>query len=260
MSPVRGSPLEALAGRLDAAGLLWRGAFHPRPEDGVPDLEDGRPARSLVLIGNAGPELWRRLQCAPEATVADSFDSYCRRVLGTLAHELGARALFPADGPPWWPFQRWAMRAEPGLRPSPLGILIHPAYGLWHAYRGALLFAARLPLPRAVPQPPPCDRCSGHPCLSACPAGALGAAGYDVERCRNHLTDDPDGPCMRRGCLARHACPIGRPYAYDPDQAAHHMRAFVTPQADRARRESALGRRDSVRRRRPVKPSPARRD
>ena len=25
---------------------------------------------------------------------------------------------------------------------SPLGLLIHPDYGLWHGYRGALLFAA----------------------------------------------------------------------------------------------------------------------
>ena len=40
------------------------------------------------------------------------------------------------------------MRAE-AVAPSPLGILIHPDYGLWHAYRGALAFAERLALPRA---------------------------------------------------------------------------------------------------------------
>ncbi len=31
------------------------------------------------------------------------------------------------------------MAAE-GLKPSPLGLLMHPEYGLWHGYRGAILF------------------------------------------------------------------------------------------------------------------------
>ena len=30
---------------------------------------------------------------------------------------------------------------------SPLGILIHPDWGLWHSYRGALAFRERLDLP-----------------------------------------------------------------------------------------------------------------
>ena len=29
------------------------------------------------------------------------------------------------------------MRAE-GLKPSPLGVLVHPDFGLWHGYRGAI--------------------------------------------------------------------------------------------------------------------------
>ena len=57
-----------------------------------------------------------------------------------LARSVGAMALYPFDGPPYRPFQRWAMRAEP-VAPSPLGLFIHPEYGLWHAYRAALVFA-----------------------------------------------------------------------------------------------------------------------
>ncbi len=32
---------------------------------------------------------------------------------------------------------------------------------------------------------------------------------------------------MDLGCRARRACPVGREYFYDPEQAAFHMRAFL---------------------------------
>ena len=71
-----------------------------------------------------------------------------------LAPGFGATALFPFGGPPWLPFQRWAMKAD-CVTASPLGILIHPDFGLWHAYRGALAFAEQLDLPpSAAPAKP----------------------------------------------------------------------------------------------------------
>ncbi len=263
---LRGTPVvnafpgkAALRRRLEATGFLLRGGFHPLPEDRVPALADGRPVRTLLLVGNAGAALWRHLRRAPEATAADPFDTYAERVLGGIAEDLGAGIVFPGDGPPWHPFQRWATRAEPGLRPAPLGILLHPRYGPWHAYRAALLFAERLPLDPPPLLEWPCGSCRSAPCLSACPAGALEAGNYDVARCLGHLRAEPDGPCMARGCLARHACPVGRPFVYAPGQAARHMRAFVTPPADRDGPESRPDRRRSVRRRRCCRPSPARR-
>lgn len=246
--------------RLARAGLLLRGGFHPRAGDGVPHFADGRPTRSLLLVGNAGRALWRRLAGSPETTRPHPFDTYCRRVLGELADACGARAVFPDDGPPWYPFQRWAMRAEPGLRPSPLGILLHPRFGPWHAYRGALLFARRFPLDPPARFDPPCTHCTRRPCLDACPAGALGADGYDIARCRAHLRGHPHAECMERGCLARHACPVGRPFAQEPAQASHHMRAFVTPAVDRACRGSAPDRGDSAPRPPRCPPNRARRD
>lgn len=252
--------LAVIRRRLARAGLLLRGGFHPRADDGVPHLADGRPTRSLLLVGNAGRTLWRRLAGSPEMTRPHPFDAYCRRVLGELAAGCGARAVFPDEGPPWYPFQRWAMRAEPGLRPSPLGILLHPRFGPWHAYRGALLFAGRLPLAAPPPLAWPCVVCRDRPCLTACPAGAVTAEGYHVARCRALLERLPDGPCMRGGCLARHACPVGRAFVYDAAQAAHHMRAFVTPERDRARPESEPDRGDSAPRPPRCPPNRARRD
>ena len=43
-------------------------------------------------------------------------------IIGTLAQNLGAVALYPFGGPPYWPFQQWAQRCEP-VHPSPLGLL-----------------------------------------------------------------------------------------------------------------------------------------
>ena len=40
-------------------GLIARGGFIPGSDDAVPALPDGRPARGMVLAGNAGPAMWR---------------------------------------------------------------------------------------------------------------------------------------------------------------------------------------------------------
>jgi epoxyqueuosine reductase QueG len=118
------------------------------------------------------------------------------------------------------------MRAE-GLRPSPLGILIHPQYGLWQAFRGALLFDRALDFASGGPQRHPCDDCQDKPCLSPCPVNAFSDGGYDVVRCRSHLASGEGNECLSGGCLARRACPVGHEYAYGAPQMRFHMKAFA---------------------------------
>ena len=132
----------------------------------------------------------------------------------------------PSDGPPYQPFQQWAMRAEP-VFPSPLGILIHPDYGLWHGYRGALLFEDRVVLPATVGASSPCDACPGRPCLSACPVSAFDGTAYDVPVCRAHLRSGQGEACLGGSCLARRACPVGVEYVYGESHARFHMAAFL---------------------------------
>ncbi|RMD61918.1 MAG: hypothetical protein D6826_08700 [Alphaproteobacteria bacterium] len=224
---------DTVAAGLADVGLRARGGFHPLPEDRVPPLPDGRPAATLILVGNVGPDMWRTFAAAPENEDggSDALDRWTARILDDLAARWGAMALYPFGGPPYRPFIAWAKRAEP-VAESPLGILIHPDYGLWHAYRGALAFAAPIALPARAARPRPCDTCTARPCLAACPVGAFRATGYDVAACVNHLVNRAGVECMEGGCLARRACPVGRRHVYEGAQARFHMAAFL-----RARRE-----------------------
>jgi hypothetical protein len=220
--------LERVAQKAAAAGLALRGAFHPTANDGVPALPDGTPAGTLMLAGFVGRGQWPAFAASPETSDGHSnpLDRWSRRVIDKLALELGAVALYPFEGPPWLPFQRWAMRAEPVHR-SALGILIHPDWGLWHSYRGALAFAERLALPERVERPSPCDSCAAKPCLSACPVGAFAIERYDVAACAGHLRSAAGQDCIELGCRARDACPVGADHRFERDQAGFHMRAFL---------------------------------
>ncbi|MCD2181949.1 ferredoxin [Rhizobium sp. GN54] len=211
-------------------GLFLRGVVNFAEPDAAPILPDGRWAASVALIGNVGSSIWPHFRAwqdeAPDRGGRDPLDAWSKAVVGPLAAGWGAAAYYPSD-PPWQPFQQWAMRAE-GLRASPLGILIHPVYGLWHGYRAALGFAHALHAEaEAGPGPHPCDTCRDRPCLSPCPAGAVTAAGFDVPACRGHVRTNAgrDG-CMTAGCLARAACPIGEGYRYCDDQLRFHMAAL----------------------------------
>ena len=205
------------------AGLAPRGAF--RLASQTAGLEN---VATIVLIGVAGRLGWSAFAESPEGRdgAADPLDRWSRRVIDGLAFLCGGRALYPFGGPPYWPFQQWAMRAE-SVAPSPLGLLIHPEYGLWHSYRGALAFEEALAIPAFEARPSPCDSCVERPCLSACPVGAFSVSGYDAARCAMHLRSGDGRDCMEFGCLARRACPVGAEYAHLEEQARFHMKAFL---------------------------------
>ncbi len=139
--------------------------------------------------------------------------------------------LFPFTGPPYYPFQQWAQRAE-GLAASPLGILIHPHYGLWHSYRFALLGADFGAPAAGVPVASPCVTCAGRPCLDACPVDAFDGRGYAVEACAEYLENTPAAACYDGGCLARLACPVAPELRYLPVQGRFHLRAFLAARAN----------------------------
>jgi hypothetical protein len=187
--------------------------------------------RTIVIAGTVGRDGWEAFAASPEASdgLADPLDRWSQRLIESLAAELGAKALFPFGGPPFLPFQQWAQRAEP-VHFSPIGLLIHPYYGLWHAYRGAIGFPEEFAVPWPALAPSPCETCSGRWCLKTCPVGAFSEAGYDVAACAGHLRSAAGGDCMDFGCRARRACPVGADHAYGPEQANFLMRAFLRGQ------------------------------
>jgi len=213
---------------LSAAGFIGLGGFHPGAEDLAPDLPCGDAARTVLMVGSAGPKFWAVFQAAPEAAdgLRDPMDRFTRRVLNELGAAHGLQVLFPFEGPPYSPFQKWAARCG-GFAQSPFGLLTHAQFGPWLGLRGAFLSPHNLPLATSGTAPGPCSSCDDKPCLSACPVGAISeSGGYDVGKCRDHLIADTSVSCWS-GCLARRACPVGRDYAPVADQGRFHMESFT---------------------------------
>ena len=202
--------LTEISSAADPYGLTVLGAFH----------EEGQ---TLVLLGPNEPAFWSVFTQSPEYLEKNEapMDRWSTRVIGGLAQRFGAEALFPFGGPPYHPFIGWALKSGRAWQ-SPVGLLVHDTAGLFVSYRGALLIPQRLEL--SPTSSSPCEKCSERPCLSACPAAALGKDGYDVPTCHAHL-DTAGADCLSSGCIVRRACPTGQNNRL-PSQSAFHMRAF----------------------------------
>ena len=219
---------DEVAAAIAATGMLARGGFGVRPDDAVPDLPDGRPAVSVVMVGNVAGAMWDRFR-AEQRDEPDPLDAWTRRTLAPVAARFGAAFVHPSDQP-YPPVSRWAQRAD-DVWPSPIGLLVHHRVGLWHAYRGVFVFAEEVSgLPPTGEAVSPCPGCDS-PCLTTCPVDAFTVAGlgveYDHETCRTHVRSSAGASCLTDGCAARRACPVHPGGAYSADQMRFHMTAFV---------------------------------
>jgi hypothetical protein len=210
--------LAAIARAAAPHALVIRGTAPVTPEDG---LTAG--LRSVVLLGPDEPAFWPHFRQSAEAqdNAPHPLDRWSRRVIGRLACDLGAKACFPFGGPPYRPFIAWALRSGRAHQ-SPVGLLVHAETGLFYSLRGAIALPDDLP---PDPAPSPCATCADRPCLTACPARALTAQGYDVPACHSFLDTAAGTSCMDAGCHVRRACPVGRDRRL-PTQSAFHMKAF----------------------------------
>lgn len=212
--------LSRIAAAAAADHLAVLGAVHPDPGGPAGD------AGTLILLSPAEPGFWPAFTAGPEWRdgAPDPLDRWSARVIGALAAQIGARALFPSDGPPWLPFYDWAL-ATGSAWASPVRLLVHGQMGLWASCRGVLAIPDRIDLPAAV-APSPCLSCATQPCLTACPVAALAGAGYDTAACHRFLDTPPGESCMSQGCAVRRACPAGAGYGRLPEQSAYHMSCF----------------------------------
>ena len=207
-----------IAAMAAAEMLVILGGFAAADDPGLP-----KGTRTVLMLGPAAG-FWPHLIAAPERDGApDPVDRWSRRVIGRIACDLGAKALFPFGGPPWHPFHQWALRTG-RVHDSPVRLLVHVAQGLMVSFRGALALKQTLDLP--APGPSPCDTCVGKPCLSVCPPRALTGQGYELPACHRFLDTAAGSDCMTAGCLVRRACPVSQGYDRMPEQSAYHMRQF----------------------------------
>lgn len=201
---------------LEAHGLYSFGWFK---------MDDGCCA---VLIGNHVKDqkhlMFDALKTSPEYKdgQADPMNRWTKRVVCAIADELDIEARFPF-GETIWPFQMYAKQAT-GMKTSPLGILMHPEFGLWTAFRAVLIFNEPVSLEKPLTKHHPCDSCETKPCLTSCPVSAFSNKGLDVSACFAHLDSKNEPDCLNLGCRARAACPVGVPYSNE--QIAFHMKAF----------------------------------
>lgn len=209
--------IELMAARHHLAVL---GGFACENDESLP-----KGTRSVLMLGPGEPGFWAHVQSQPEWDGApDPMDRWSRRVIGNMACDLGAKALFPFGGPPWQPFYRMALRTG-RVWDSPVRILVQAEQGLMVSFRGALALREVIDLPSVVARP--CDTCV-KPCLTACPTAALTGDGYDVPACHRYLDTESGQDCMNRGCAVRRACPLSESYARLSQQSAYHMGKFHT--------------------------------
>lgn len=213
------------------------------------------PHSLLVLVGNVGSSFWPSFSGSEEARdgIAHPLDRWSQRIASVLAARCGAQAYYPFGGPPYHSFLRWAAKAE-SLGASPLGLRMHPVYGLWHAYR----FALQIPIcaneteqvaltpshpgdPDLSPLSNICIQCTHRVCLSTCPVKAFTPEAYDVGVCASYLhttrASGQPSACETHSCQARLACPVGAPYQYTQAHGQFHMQQFMTAHRQTLNRE-----------------------
>ena len=181
------------------------------------------PWRSVWLVGPAPGLFWRNFSNSKEARdgAPDPIDRWSRRVAQKIAQDYGLEAVFPFGDPPDQPFLHWALRSGTFFS-SPIGLLVHPHFGLWASFRFGLL-SVEYAVTSLHSSP-----CTGfaEPCRTRCPVDAF-ADGFDAQKCARHVRSEAGLACRKQGCLARHACPAGVAMAPEPERAAHHMAIFV---------------------------------
>lgn len=235
-SPVSFDMFDDLNMRLGETGMEILGAFHLDRDEALRFAGSEHEIIGL-MIASCGQDMWQVFRASAQFgdRLPEPLDRWTKKVLEDIALESGAGLVLPFDRP-YPPFQSWAKRAS-GICNSPLGVLIHPQYGLWFGLRGVLLvkvIVENQQLDKLIQQTKyiesPCDRCIEKPCLSSCPVNAFGDSSLNVKVCYSHLDEvtiskaEPD--CLDDGCAARAACPVGVKHKYCAEQLRFHMKSY----------------------------------
>ena len=191
----------------------------------------------VVLVGSGGPQLWQAVAefgLQREHPVDELSGHLTDIFIGDYLDSPPIQILYPQPADARLPIQQLG-RAAGWHHDSPLGLGIHPDYGLWFAYRSVFVTSLELPTQSVVQAASPCEACLEKPCISACPVDAASSmAAFDIPACTGFRLRDAS-PC-RHQCLARIACPVGAAHRYSSAQQHYHYdRSLRNLQAYQAR-------------------------
>ncbi|HXN87497.1 MAG TPA: hypothetical protein VN867_15595 [Candidatus Binataceae bacterium] len=194
-------------------------------------------ARSIIVIGNGGRAFWtvfqRHVAANPEWMTRDNpLDDFTRLIIerdiaspltnSGIAHAV----IYPFIGSgPTLNFME-AGKAAGLSGPSILGVMVHPVYGPWIAFRAAILVNEIIDAPGEARGFDPCPTCTVRSCITACPADAVSfPQGWDIPKCLTHRVE-VEADCAPR-CHARAGCVLGPEHRYPDEELAYHqMRAL----------------------------------
>ena len=191
-------------------------------------------AKSIVVIGNGGGALWAALSDHAnrnpgwwnrEHPLDDFTRTIVEREIAPVVRDTSARFTVV------YPFMQGkitlnfvALGKAAGLAgPSILGVLVHPKFGPWMAFRAAILIDVQLDEAGEAREFDPCPSCTARTCIAACPTSAVAfPSGWDIPRCLTYRIE-AEADCTPR-CHARAACVIGPEHRYPDDELAYHQR------------------------------------
>src|SRR5208283_3937585 len=206
-----------------------------KPENQVGVIAPG--ARSIVVIGNGGGAFWKAFGSHAETnpgwmTRYNPLDDFTRIVIDrdiapVLAQSGTAHTIiypFMSSGPTLNFME--AGKAAGLSGPSILGVVVHPAYGPWIAFRAEIVLNESIDAPGEAYQFDPCPACIPRTCITSCPAEAVSVdKGWDIPKCLTHRVEE-EADCAPR-CHARAGCVLGPEHRYPDEELAYHqMRAL----------------------------------
>ena len=216
-------PVKLYDDHLASQGLGLQGVVNTCRISVAPEIS---AYRQLLVFAHTGGLMWRKL----DTTDPDPLDSKSVK----LAHDFMAR-IGVGDYNIVYPVDQFAIdlvsvgRHLGWHHDSRMAIGINRNYGTWFAYRFVIAASTEF-AETTVSDDHPCDACTGKPCISACPAGAVTEGIFDLDRCATERLQDNSDCAL--SCAARLACPAGAEYRYTAEQIRYHYgRSLITLKA-----------------------------
>ena len=201
-------------------------ALPSAPQEAAPAGRSGQPARSLLLVGQAGSASWPHFLAWRQGS-----QPTCK------IHSIHGRARRSAPSPTIRCTCGLALRSALSAVPA-MGDAGRRAatVAARHPHASAIRALARLSRGAAV-RPgdrdgaPARSRTSAIAAWRTLPEGLSSRCprevGFHHAECLAHVRGPLGGPCRGSGCLDRNACPYGTEYRYSDDEQTFHMKAFA---------------------------------